>query len=394
MIEFRMPALGADMEAGTLIEWLKKPGDTVARGDIIAIVDTEKGAIEIEVFDDGVLDRVLVGPGQKTPVGTVLAVIRQSGEPAGAPAPAEASPAASVAPPEPAAARPRASPAARKAAEQLHVDLASVAGSGPGGAITVGDVERATRAEHPIDVERATRAEPVPARGPAVPAGADRLSAMRGAMAAAMARSKREIPHLYLSTTVDLTQALTWLRAENERRPVTERLLPVVLFIKAVARACAEVPAVNGFWTDHGFAHGSGVHVGCAIALRGGGLVAPALHDVDRKSHDVVGRELGDLVKRARAGTLRSSEMSDATITVTNLGDLGVDAAYAIIYPPQVAIVGFGRSVERPWVVDGRIEPRSVVTISVSADHRAVDGRGAGSFLTAVERALGAAVQS
>jgi pyruvate dehydrogenase E2 component (dihydrolipoamide acetyltransferase) len=217
---------------------------------------------------------------------------------------------------------------------------------------------------------------------------------MRGAMAAAMARSKREIPHLYLSTTVDLTATLTWLKAENERRPVTDRLLPVVLFIKAVARACAEVPVVNGFWTDDGFAAGSGVHIGCAIALRGGGLVAPALHDVHAKSHDVVGRELGDLVRRARAGTLRSSEMSDATITVTNLGDLGVDAAYAIIYPPQVAIVGFGRIVERPWVVDGRIEPRSVVTISVSADHRAVDGRGAGSFLTAVERALAVPVQS
>jgi pyruvate dehydrogenase E2 component (dihydrolipoamide acetyltransferase) len=217
---------------------------------------------------------------------------------------------------------------------------------------------------------------------------------MRGAVAAAMARSKREIPHLYLSTTVDLTPALTSLKAGNERRPVTERLLPVVLFVKAVARACAEVPAVNGFWTDRGFAAGSGVHIGCAIALRGGGLVAPALHDVDKKSHEVVGRELGDLVNRARAGALRSSEMSDATITVTNLGDLGVDSAFAVIYPPQVAIVAFGRIVERPWVVDGRIGPRSVVTISVSADHRAVDGRGAGSFLTAIERALSMPVQS
>jgi pyruvate dehydrogenase E2 component (dihydrolipoamide acetyltransferase) len=145
---------------------------------------------------------------------------------------------------------------------------------------------------------------------------------------------------------------------------------------------------LNGFWTDHGFAPGSGVHVGCAIALRGGGLVAPAVHDVDRKPLDALAREFGDLVKRARAGGLRSSEMSDATITVTNLGDLGVESAYAIIYPPQVAIVGFGRIVERPWVVDGRIEPRSVVTVSVSADHRATDGRGAGLFLTSIDRAL------
>lgn len=366
MIEFRMPTLGADMEAGTLVEWLKRPGDAVARGDIIAVVDTEKGAIEIEVFDAGIIDRLLVDPGQKTPVGTVLAMIRAPGEPGNtAPTPVAAAPQ----PPAPAP-RARVSPAARKAADQLHVDLDAVEGHGPGGSITVDDVERAA------------------SRSRVAPSYPDRPTGMRAAVGAAMARSKREIPHLYLSTTVDLTPTLTWLEAENRRRPVTERLLPVVLFIKAVGRACVEVPDVNGFWTDKGFAARSGVHVGCAIALRGGGLVAPALHDVNTKPLDAVGREFADLVKRARAGTLRSSEMSDATITVTNLGDLGVESAYAVIYPPQVAIVGVGRVVDRPWVVDGRVEPRSVVTVSVSADHRAVDGRAAGAFLTAVEQAL------
>jgi pyruvate dehydrogenase E2 component (dihydrolipoamide acetyltransferase) len=388
MIEFKMPALGADMEAGTLVEWLKKPGDAVVRGDIIAVVDTEKGAIEIEVFDDGVIDRTVVEPGQKVPVGTVLAVVRAPGEervtpalaPPAPPAPPPAAPprgplnegppghrtASNGAP----SARARVSPAARKRAEELHVDLSAVEGNGPDGSITVADVERAAG-------ER---------RAP--PSAAERLSGMRSAIGAAMARAKREIPHLYLSTTIDLTRSLTWLSAENQRRPVTERLLPVVLFVKAVARACVEVPALNGFWTDRGFVAGSGAHVGCAIALRGGGLVAPAVHDVDRKALAVVGREFGDLVKRARAGGLRSSEMSDATITMTNLGDLGVESAYAIIYPPQVAIVGFGRIVERPWVIDGRIEARSVVTMSISADHRATDGREAGLFLAAIERAL------
>jgi pyruvate dehydrogenase E2 component (dihydrolipoamide acetyltransferase) len=374
MIEFRMPTLGADMEAGTLVEWLKKPGDEVARGDIIAVVDTEKGAIEIEVFDAGVIECHLVAPGQKTPVGTVLALIRTPTEPVGA-MPEHVSGAAPPAPspppsPPPATPRARVSPAARKAAEQLHVALEPVEGRGPGGSITVADVERAAA------VRKASGSIP------------DRLSGMRAAMAAAMTHAKREIPHLYLSTMVDLSFTLTWLKAKNERRPVTERLLPVVMFIKAAGRACAEVPAVNGFWTDHGFVPGSGVHVGCAIALRGGGLVAPALHDVTRKTLDILAREFADLVKRTRAGTLRSSEMSDATITLTNLGELGVESAYAIIYPPQVAIVGVGRIVERPWVVDGRIEPRSVVTVSVSADHRAVDGRAAGSFLTAFDRAL------
>lgn len=378
MIEFRMPALGADMEAGTLVEWLKKPGDTVARGDIIAVVDTEKGAIEIEVFDDGVIDRTVVEPGAKVPVGTVLAVIRAPGE---APGKAElaAKPAAPAAQPvapappsvsESAPTRARVSPAARKRAEELHVDLSSVEGRGPDGSIGVADVERAA------------------ARRRVPPTPGERVTGMRSAIGAAMARAKREIPHLYLSTTVDLTRSLAWLASENQRRPVTERLLPVVLFIKAVARACVEVPALNGFWTDHGFASGPGVHIGCAIALRGGGLIAPALHDVDRKALDMLSPEFNDLVKRARAGGLRSSEMSDATITLTNLGDLGVESAYAIIYPPQVAIVGFGRIVERPWVVDGRVEPRSVISVSVSADHRATDGREAGLFLAAIDRAL------
>ncbi|HVH26793.1 MAG TPA: dihydrolipoamide acetyltransferase family protein [Vicinamibacterales bacterium] len=369
MIEFRMPALGADMEAGTLVEWLKKPGDAVARGDIVAVVDTEKGAIEIEVFDPGVIDRLLVDPGQKTPVGTVLALIRQPEEAAGT-EPSAAFHAPAQAPPPPTAVRARVSPAARKAAEQLHVNLDAVDGHGPGGSITVADVERSASG------------------GKAPAAASDRLTGMRAAMAAAMAHAKREIPHLYLSTTIDVTRTLTWLKAENERLGVADRLLPVVLFVKAVGRACAEVPAVNGFWTDQGFAAGRGVHVGCAIALRGGGLVAPALHDVTRKSLAILGREFGDLVKRTRAGTLRSSEMSDATITLTNLGELGVESAYAIIYPPQVAIVAVGRIVERPWVVDGRIEPRSVVTVSISADHRAVDGRGAGAFLTALSGAI------
>jgi pyruvate dehydrogenase E2 component (dihydrolipoamide acetyltransferase) len=380
MIEFRMPTLGADMEAGTLVEWLKKPGDPVARGDIIAVIDTEKGAIEIEVFDAGVMDRLVVHPGQKTPVGTVLAFIRSPEEPAGAtvgavpPVPPVPAAPGMVVPKTavhlPAPARARVSPAARTAAEQLHVDLERVEGRGPGGSITIADVERAA------------------SLGKSTSTSADRLSGMRTAMAAATAHAKRDIPHLYLSTTIDLSPTMTWLKAANDQRPVTERLLPVVIFIKALARACTDVPMVNGFWTEHGFVQGPGVHIGCAIALRGGGLVAPALHDVPQKSLATLAREFADLVKRARAGTLRSSEMSDATITLTNLGDLGVESAYAIIYPPQVAIVAIGRVVERPWVVDGRVEPRTVITVSVSADHRAVDGRGAATFLAAIDRAL------
>ena len=146
------------------------------------------------------------------------------------------------------------------------------------------------------------------------------------------------------------------------------------------------MPGVNGFWVDGAFRAGPGVHIGCAIALRDGGLVAPAIHDADRKDIDTVMTDLMDLVARARRGTLRSSELADPT--VTNLGDRGVEAAFAVIYPPQVAIVGFGKMLARPWVVDGRIEPRTLMTATVSADHRAVDGRHAATFLSAIERQL------
>jgi pyruvate dehydrogenase E2 component (dihydrolipoamide acetyltransferase) len=203
-----------------------------------------------------------------------------------------------------------------------------------------------------------------------------------------MSRSKREIPHLYLSATIEMTRAISWLAEENQKRSVDRRLLPVVLLVKAVARAVVDVPGLNGFWTDGAFRAGSGVHVGCAIALRDGGLVAPAIHNADQKSLDTVMTELTDLVARARRGSLRSSELADPTITVTNLGDLGVEEAFAIIYPPQVAIVAFGRMMPKPWVVDGRVEPRTVLTASLSADHRAVDGRRAGQCLAAIASRL------
>ncbi|MEQ1910605.1 MAG: dihydrolipoamide acetyltransferase family protein [Vicinamibacterales bacterium] len=376
MTEFRMPSLGADMEAGTLVQWLKQPGDALVRGDIIAVVDTDKGAIEIEVFEAGLLDRVLVAPGQKVPVGTALALIRSSGE---APSSAAAPPVDAV--PAPPRHERRASPAARKAAEALNIDLAGVMGTGPGGAISREDVERAASRG------QVTRAPAAGSSAPAAPT-AGLASAVRSAITAAMSRSKREIPHLYLSTTIDMTNALAWLAAENQKRSVERRVLPVALLVRAVATAAAAVPGLSGFWVNGTFRAGAGMHVGCAISLRGGGLVAPALHDADRKDLDTIMGELADLIGRARRGTLRSSELADPTITVTNLGDLGVETAFAIIYPPQVAIIGFGKTVQRPWIVDGRVEPRTVLTATISADHRAVDGRRAGQFLAVVDRRL------
>jgi pyruvate dehydrogenase E2 component (dihydrolipoamide acetyltransferase) len=384
-----MPSLGADMEAGTLVQWLKHPGDAVKRGDIIAVVDTQKGAIEIEGFEDGVIESVQIKQGEKVPVGTVLAMIRGTGpeRPRGPAATAPPSAPAREGPPTPAAvsapqktpheepSRRRVSPMARKVAADLGVDVAQVEGTGSGGAITREDVERAAAA-----------LKTPAAHKPSAPTA--RAGDMRAAIASAMARSKREIPHYYLSSTIDMSGSLAWLRAENEKRPVAERLLPVALLIKAVGLALREVPELNGYWIDGAFREGTGVHVGCAISLRGGGLVAPGLHDADRMDLGTLMRQLSDLVARARAGSLKSSDLSDPTITVTNLGDQGAEAAFGIIYPPQVALVGFGRIAERPWVCAGKIEARPLLTATLSADHRATDGHRGGVFLAALDRLL------
>ncbi|TCO78153.1 pyruvate dehydrogenase E2 component (dihydrolipoamide acetyltransferase) [Plasticicumulans lactativorans] len=374
-----MPSLGSDMEAGTLLEWRIAPGDAVSRGDVVAVVDTFKGAIDVEIFETGVVEEILVPVGEKVPVGTPLARLRVEGEPAAAPvaaAPAAPVPAAAaVAPPAAVPApggRLRASPAARQRAAAAGIDLATLRGSGPQGALTLADVERA------IAVRPAARAM----------APAERLAGMRQAIAAAMLRSKREIPHYYLGTTLDMARALAWLEEENARRPVTGRLLAGVLLLKAVALALRQAPELNGHWLDGGFRPGSGIHVGTAIALRGGGLVAPALHAADAATPDQLMAELRQLVQRARAGSLRSSELADATITVTSLGEQGVDTVYGIIHPPQVALVGFGRIAERPWVVDGRVVARPLLQATLSADHRASDGHRGARFLALVESLL------
>ncbi|HXZ88099.1 MAG TPA: dihydrolipoamide acetyltransferase family protein [Candidatus Binataceae bacterium] len=431
-----MPMLGADMEVGTIIQWLVKPGDAIKRGDIIAVVDTEKATIEVEVFQTGIIEALIVGEGEKVPVGTVLARIA-AGEAAPPPRPAPAAPKPAAAPPKPVAvaARPapppprvaapppppvalrppvpppkaappgrlRISPLAMRVAIDLQVDLSKVKGTGPSGAITRADIERAAarpaEAVAPAEAARAVPevAAPAPlaavAEAPkAVPrptiSPADRQASMRRAIAAAMARSKREIPHYYLGTTVDMSRALPWLQAENLKRPVDKRLLYSVLLLKAVALAVRQVPEMNGFWIEGAFKPSEAVHVGIAISLRQGGLIAPAIHDVDGKSLDDLMVNLRDLVKRVRAGVLRSSEIADATITVTSLGEQGVESVFGIIYPPQVALVGFGKVVERPWAANGMIGVRPVINTSLAADHRASDGHRGGLFLAAIDRLL------
>lgn len=366
MINFKLPSLGADMDEGTLLEWKVKPGDPVKRGDVVAVVDTTKTAVDVEIWEAGTLFEILVHPGEKIPVGTVIATLL---------APGERPPAAGVktAPTEQ---RRPVSPAARKHAEELGVNLDQVTGTGSAGAVTLEDVIKAAEA-HPEQAE-------------------DKATQMRRAIAAAMSRSKREIPHYYLSETIPLGHATAWLTAANADRPVTGRILMAALFIKAVAHAARQYPEMNGFYRDGQFSPAAPVHIGVAISLRGGalggalggGLIAPALHDILEKPPGEVMQNLSDLVLRARGGSLKSSELSDPTITVTNLGDQGVESVFGVIYPPQVALVGFGRIAERPWAADGEVQLMPLVTASLSADHRVSDGHRGALFLARIGELL------
>lgn len=565
MTEFRMPSLGADMDEGVLQEWLVAPGNRVRKGDVVAVVETEKAAIEVECFDAGTIERLLVPPGTRVPVGAPLAVIgpgaagaadaatpgepartagtvqaappreppehrreaprepepdggpargesgetaaerpaparaapehpsptpaapaapggavpkrartgggaaagrepeparrpageRPGGPPAAHPAPApeppmarepesrrrpahgEApaeQPVAAGAPPDPGAGplvrhlavsrgvdlaalhgtgrggrvtradvehagppvapRVRATPYARRLAGELGVDLTGVAGSGDGGAVRAADVHAAVRARTEQRERPAPRppAERPPGGGPRAATDrrteAERTDAMRRAIADLMSRSKREIPHYYLSTTVDLGAAVDWLRRINRGRPPADRLVPAALLLKAAAVAAREVPDLNGHWRDGGFVPAAGVHLGVAVSLRQGGLLAPVIHDADSLSPEALMERLRDLVQRARRGRLRGSETTGATLTVTNLGDQGVESVYGVIHPPQVALVGFGAVVERPWAAGGMLGVRPVVTATLAADHRATDGAVGARYLTAVGRRL------
>ncbi|MFJ8849717.1 2-oxo acid dehydrogenase subunit E2 [Streptomyces sp. NPDC102437] len=511
MTEFTMPSLGADMNEGVLQEWLVSPGDRVRKGDAVAVVETDKAAIEVECFASGTVGRLLVPPGTRVPVGTPLAMIEGEGapakrvkngpeqgspaaagtvteaprrgtappptrtgagqepvahherprprrkaarepkraqgpaltrsrtEPAGQPIPTTDSlaspplkppPAAESAPeagplvrhlaemrgidltslhgtgtggritradvehaPTPLAPRVRATPYARRLARDLGIDLTALRGTGDGGAVRAADVHAAARAraEPPEPAGRAAHRQRGEARPHAMPIGSgaqQRTDTMRRAIADLMGRSKREVPHYYLSTTIDLTAAEGWLRRINRGRPPADRLVSAALLLKAAAVAAHEVPSLNGYWQNDGFVPGPAVNLGVAVSLRQGGLLAPVIHGADTLPPDTLMATLKDLVQRARRGRLRGSEMSGATLTVTNLGDQGVETVFGVIHPPQVALVGFGTVVERPWATNGMLGVRPVVTATLAADHRASDAAVGARYLTALDRLL------
>ena len=326
MKNFLMPTLGADMEAGTLVAWRKQPGEWVHRGETLAEVDTDKGVIDVEVFHDGVIDSLLVGPGAKVPVGTPLAMIRE------------------------------------------HEELAGE--------------------EEPPAAGAATAQTPEAPVGEPATAQADQQARMRRAIAAAMSRSKREIPHFYLATTVDAAAAVAFVTGQNDTLPPAERLLLGAVFVKAAARAVREVPEINGCWRNDAVELLPTVNIGLAVSLRGGGLVILTVRDPAAQTLKALSQQIRDLTQRARTGRLKASELADATLTVTSLGDRGVEAVWGVIYPPQLAIVGFGTVAKRPLVVADRVEARLTVTATLAADHRALDGHRAGLYLAAIAEQL------
>jgi pyruvate dehydrogenase E2 component (dihydrolipoamide acetyltransferase) len=385
MSEFLMPSLGADMEDGTLIEWKKKIGDSVKRGDIIAEVETQKGLIEIEVFEEGIIEKLLINEGTKVPVGTIMALIN----PIGATLETKKEKPIELHPIEEKVIEVvghetaeeihiKASPLAKKIAEDHHIDIKEIKGSGYDGAITREDVEHAIEQRDAIEKKKTIIKKEETSTD---------SEAIRNAIAAAMTKSNREIPHYYLEKRIDLTKALAWLQEANEQRKVQSRLLPVVLFIKAIAKTLADFPDLNAVW-ENGLRTKMDINIGFVVALHNGGIMVPAIHQTDLKTLDEIMAALNDLIPRARAMKLRSSELSDGTITLTSMGDRGADSVFGVIYPPQVAIIGFGSISEQPYAENGMLGIRTVVHATLAGDHRATDGLTGSRFLNVLSENL------
>jgi len=325
LVDLTLPSLGADMDDGTLLQWKVAVGDRVHRGQIVALVETAKAAVEVESWHEGTVQALLAEPGTRMPVGTPIARLRVAGAPAESESESEAD---------------TASGTARAAATAAAADPAA------------------------------------------------RRSAMQQVTATAMARAKREIPHLYLAEDLSFEAATRWLEARNAGRPPSQRLLAAALRLKAAALAAAAHPGFSGHWIDVGWRPAPAVHPGVAIALRGGGLVAPALHDAGQMDLGTLSQALRDLIRRARAGTLRAAELSQATLTVTDLGETGVQQVLGIIHPPQVALIGYGRVTDRPWATPDGLRPCPVLTATLSADHRVSDGHRGAALLRTLARWL------
>ena len=403
-VDVTMPKLSDTMEEGKILRWMKKPGDPVAIGEIIAEVETDKANMELEAYDEGVLAEVRVAEGQSAPVGAVIAVLSDKKAPATKEkaAPAAAKPAAEKAAAKPAddrrpaapkpepreAWRPtvvkrpeppdargeervKASPLARKIAEEHGVDLRAISGTGPGGRIVEKDVEQA--------IQGGAEA-PAPERAKPAAAGRVELSRIRRTTAKRMGEAKREIPHFYASAEIAMDEAVRLKEALAALGGEYDDLTYTHVLVKAVGLALRRVPELNASYDGDAMLLHDQVNVGVATAVDDG-LVVPVVHGADREPLAAIVRQARGLLERARAGRFASDDLSGGTFTLSNLGMLPVTDFAAVINPPQAAILAVGAIREVPVVRAGRVVPGRTMTVTVSCDHRIIDGVLAGRFL-------------
>ena len=435
-----MPQMGYDMHEGKVVRWLKKEGEDVARGEVIAEIETDKATVEFEAYTGGIMGRIVADEGVSIPVGDLIAVITEPGEavpgdvapaasaaeaeatapaeaPASTPTPAPAAPNGFVRAsplakrlarergvdlttltgtgpegriveadiPEagaPAAAVPeaevRASPLARRLAQERGIDLSTITGSGPGGRIVEADIPE----------ETAPAAAPVPASTPAPAAGENvELSRMRQAIAKVTVDSKREAPHFYVTAEIDMTKAMSFRQDINNEVDGEKRVSVNDLIVKASAIAISRHPKFNSFFRDDHLQMNSSINVGIAIALESG-LIVPGINNCGNKSLVEIAAASRDLVSRANSGTLRNEEYSGTTFSVSNLGMFDIDSFTAIIFPPHAAVLAVGTVREQPVVRDGELAIAQIMKATLSTDHRVADGAEAAQFLVEIKKLL------
>ncbi|SDK09460.1 pyruvate dehydrogenase E2 component (dihydrolipoamide acetyltransferase) [Actinopolyspora mzabensis] len=411
MTEIHMPRLSDTMEEGVISTWRKQVGDQINRGDVVADIETDKAVMEMEAYDDGVLEKILIGAGETVPIGVPIGIM---GDGSGAAAAAGASGGDSdgsaagsattgsnpesdspgSAATEPAAPRsagsaesdagprerPKASPLARAVAREKGVDLSTVTGTGPGGRIIRVDIEAAAEAktatESPqqsaAESHRAERSEPQQQNEDLeeIP-----LSNIRKVTARRLTESKQQAPHFYLTSAVDVTDLVSFRSDLNERLQASggPKVSVNDLVVKACATALRANPSVNVSFRDEKLFQHKRVHLGVAVALDSG-LVVPVIPDADRKSVSEIAAEGKEKVERARDGKLKPDEMSGSTFSVSNLGMFGIEEFSAVINPPEAAILAVGATREEVQVRDGEFAVRKMMRMTLSADHRAVDG--------------------
>lgn len=384
--DLKMPSFGADMATGTLVEWLVKQGDCIKRGSVIAVIDTHKGAIDLDLFEDAVIEALLVEEGQQVTVGTPIARLRAL-TPSSAAEPLteeqesiddnnSRTATAEVKEDPPRRERTNtanfilATPAARALALKHQLSLAMLSSANNNQIVTLKMAEKAHTEAGYFQLGQTTVAKK---RENQQQSGFDK-NAMRQAISETVTRSKQQIPHYYLSQRLDISVLEQYLQTYNSNVPAEQRILLAAPLLCAIARTLMKNSQLNGVYANNTFSASDTVNLANAINLRGGGLVMPVIRDAQTLTAPLIMAQLKEQVERARSGSLRVSELSDSSCTVTSIGERGAEQMFAVIYPPQVAIIALGSAHQEAMIVEGIVQVRSIIEATLAADHRVSDG--------------------